>query len=99
MRETEILVEQQPPQGVLVCDHAGRVIDKFSLNEEEEEEEETVSTIGRPSSMATVPSGFLRSRFTYSVFPVEVVVEGYLAQKKVQGYLGHAFQAKALETF
>ena len=30
MRETEILVEQQPPQGVLVCDHAGRVINKFS---------------------------------------------------------------------
>ena len=26
MRETEILVEQQPPQGVLVCDHAGFVI-------------------------------------------------------------------------
>ena len=30
MRETEILVEQQPPQGVLVCDHAGLVINKFS---------------------------------------------------------------------
>ena len=29
--ETEILVGQQPPQGVLVCDHAGRVINKFSL--------------------------------------------------------------------
>ena len=29
--ETEILVEQQPPQGVLVCDHAGLVINKFSL--------------------------------------------------------------------
>jgi len=29
-RETEILVEQQPPQGVFVCDHAGRVINKFS---------------------------------------------------------------------
>jgi len=29
VRETEILVEQQPPQGVLVCDHAGLVIDKF----------------------------------------------------------------------
>ena len=28
MRETEILVEQQP---VLVCDHAGLVINKFSL--------------------------------------------------------------------
>jgi len=28
VRETEILVEQQPPQGVLVCDHA--VINKFS---------------------------------------------------------------------
>jgi len=25
-RETEILVAQQPPQGVLVCDHAGLVI-------------------------------------------------------------------------
>ena len=31
MKETEILVEQQPPQGVLVCDHAGLVINKFSL--------------------------------------------------------------------
>ena len=30
MREPEILVEQQPPQGVLVCDHAGLVINKFS---------------------------------------------------------------------
>ena len=29
--ETEILVEQQPPQGVLVCDHAGLVINKLSL--------------------------------------------------------------------
>ena len=28
--ETEILVEQQPPQGVFVCDHAGLVINKFS---------------------------------------------------------------------
>ena len=34
MRETEILVEQQPPQGVLVCDHAGLVINKSSLNPE-----------------------------------------------------------------
>ena len=30
MRETKILVEQQTPQGVLVCDHAGLVINKFS---------------------------------------------------------------------
>jgi len=30
VRETGILVEQQPPQGVLVCDHAGLVINKFS---------------------------------------------------------------------
>jgi hypothetical protein len=29
--ETEILVEQHPPQGVSVCDHAGLVINKFSL--------------------------------------------------------------------
>jgi len=28
--ETEILVEQQPPQGVSVCDHAGFVINKLS---------------------------------------------------------------------
>ena len=33
MRETEILVEQQPPQGVLVCDHAGLVINKLSYEE------------------------------------------------------------------
>ena len=30
-RESEILEEEQPPQGVLVCDHAGLVINKFSL--------------------------------------------------------------------
>ena len=30
VRETEILVEQQPPQGVIVCDHAGLVINEFS---------------------------------------------------------------------
>jgi len=35
VRETKILVEQQPPQGVLVCDHAGLVINKFSQEEEE----------------------------------------------------------------
>ena len=29
-RETEILVEQQPPQGAFICDHAGFVITKFS---------------------------------------------------------------------
>ena len=28
VRETEILVEQQPPQGLFVCDHAGLVINK-----------------------------------------------------------------------
>ena len=27
------LLEQQPPQGVFVCDHAGRVISEFSLLE------------------------------------------------------------------
>jgi len=27
----EILVEQQPPQGVFVCDHAGLVINNLSL--------------------------------------------------------------------
>jgi len=31
VRETEILVEQQPPQGVFVCDHAGLVINEFSI--------------------------------------------------------------------
>ena len=30
MRETKIPVEQQSPQGVLVCDHAGLVINIFS---------------------------------------------------------------------
>ena len=34
VRKTEILVEQQPPQGVFVCDHAGPVINKFSLFEQ-----------------------------------------------------------------
>ena len=29
-RETEILVEQQPPEGAFVYDHAGRVINQFS---------------------------------------------------------------------
>ena len=32
VRETEILVEQQPPQGVFICDHAGLVINKISLH-------------------------------------------------------------------
>ena len=31
MRETEILAEEQPPQGVFVCDHAGLVNNQFSL--------------------------------------------------------------------
>ena len=31
VREIEFLVEHQPPQGVFVCDHAGFVINKFSL--------------------------------------------------------------------
>ena len=30
VRETEILLEHLPPQGMLVCDHAGLVINKFS---------------------------------------------------------------------
>ena len=30
VRETEILVEQQPQQGLIVCDHAGLVLNKFS---------------------------------------------------------------------
>ena len=30
VRETEVPVEQQPPQGVLVYDHAGLGINKFS---------------------------------------------------------------------
>jgi len=30
VRETEILVEQQPPQEVLVCDHSGLLINKSS---------------------------------------------------------------------
>ena len=34
VRETEILVEQQTPQGVFVCDHAGLVINKSPLVEE-----------------------------------------------------------------
>ena len=32
MGETKILVEKQPPQGIFVCDHAGRVINKFSFD-------------------------------------------------------------------
>ena len=28
----QILLEQQPPQGVFVCDYAGRVINKFSFH-------------------------------------------------------------------
>jgi hypothetical protein len=31
VRETEILAEQQPPRGVLVCDHAGLVINQLSV--------------------------------------------------------------------
>ena len=33
VRESEIPVEQQPPQGALVCDHAGLVINEFSGGE------------------------------------------------------------------
>ena len=33
VRETEILVAQQPPQGVFVCDYAGRVTNKLSTPE------------------------------------------------------------------
>ena len=36
MRQTEILVEQQPPPGVFVCDYAGLVINKFSNRGESE---------------------------------------------------------------
>ena len=32
MKESEILVGQQPPQGVFICDHAGRVVSEFSLD-------------------------------------------------------------------
>ena len=32
VRETDILGEQQPAQGVYICDHAGLLIDKFSHN-------------------------------------------------------------------
>ena len=31
MRETEILVEQQLPKGVFICEHAGFVINKFDI--------------------------------------------------------------------
>ena len=31
VRETEILEEQQPPQGVFICDHAGLVISESSI--------------------------------------------------------------------
>ena len=34
VREAEILVEQQPPQEVLVCNHSGLVINKHSLAQE-----------------------------------------------------------------
>ena len=47
MRETEILVEQQPPQGVLVRGHAGLVINKLS---------QKVETEGSAPSLRPVPS-------------------------------------------
>jgi len=31
VRKTEIMVEQQPPQEVFVCDYAGLVVNRFSL--------------------------------------------------------------------
>ena len=31
LKRSEILVEKQSPQGVFVCDHAGRVSNKFSV--------------------------------------------------------------------
>ena len=33
MKETEILVEQQPPKGVFICDHASLETNKFSLTD------------------------------------------------------------------
>jgi len=49
VRETEILVEQQLPQGVLVCDHAGLAINILSL--------ESVSEIAHVVEMALRPGG------------------------------------------
>ena len=36
VRKTEILLKQQPLQGVFVSDHAGLVINEFPQNNEEE---------------------------------------------------------------
>jgi len=71
VRETEILVEQQPPQGVFVCDHAGLVINKFSLcwraatrRRETDVELETLAGrgAGRGTGQVAPPSPFFRER-------------------------------------
>jgi hypothetical protein len=54
VRKTEILAEQQPPQRVFVCDHAGLVIDKFPLEtggyvDCQAQREEECFTIIKPS--------------------------------------------------
>ena len=46
-RETEILVEQQPPQGVFVCDHAGLVINQYRCPARFRWHAKGVSTFGR----------------------------------------------------
>jgi len=56
VRETEILVEQQPPQGVFVWDHAGLVINEFSGGHKWEQRHSTslsakVTKLYRPYSI------------------------------------------------
>ena len=68
MRETEILVEQQPPQGFLVCDHAGLEIITFSVSHQGSARTSlTALTLAfpresSPENATSVPAGALLQR-------------------------------------
>jgi len=56
VRETEILVEQQPPQVVFVCDHAGLVINKSSLGSRDERLRVRADTLFHQAPIAPILS-------------------------------------------
>ena len=63
VRETEILVEQQPPQGVFVCDHAGLVMNKFSLQDDEERAAAAAVRLLHRSTLHRAPTVILHNKF------------------------------------
>ena len=69
VRETEILVKQQPPQGVLVCDHAGLVINVLGVYEFRWFSYERGTPVSSQLMITGLPTGPVR-------------LQGYLAHKK-----------------